>query len=112
MQATTLERPERNSVTPSQPARRRLEASRTFYLAATVLLLAAVVIGFWPTYFERLLTGTPLLRPMVKVHAPVFLGWMILLLAQTALVLVGRVHLHRKLGWAWGMPPSLSPWGC
>jgi hypothetical protein len=104
MQVTTLEHSDRDTPTASivarRPARRRLAVSRTFYLAASVLLLAAVVIGFWPTYFGRLLAGTPLpLRPMVKVHAPVFLGWMVLLLAQTALVVAGRVDLHRKLGW-------------
>lgn len=97
MQTTTLEHADR---VPRRLARRRPAASRTFYLAVSLLLLAAVVIGFWPTYFGRLLAGVPLpLRPVIELHAAVFLGWMVLLVAQIALVLAGRVDLHRKLGW-------------
>lgn len=78
--------------------RRRHPATRYWYLALVLLMATAVVVGFWPTYFAPLLAGSLRLRPMVEVHAVVFLGWMVFVVAQTSLVSVRRVNLHRTLG--------------
>lgn len=78
---------------------------------------------FWPTFFFWLAlvmcffvfggfgihSLIPALRgdfppapPIVHLHGLVFVSWMLLLLAQTALVGAGQVKLHRSLG-LWGI---------
>ena len=37
-----------------------------FYLVLPVLLIAIAFIGFWPQYYGRLLTGTPLDRGLIR----------------------------------------------
>jgi hypothetical protein len=64
--------------------------SHQFYLGVTLLLIAIVVTGFWPTYFGTLLSGG-VARPLVMhVHGAVFTGWMALLLPQVSLAATGR----------------------
>jgi len=71
---------------------------RSFYLAITLILMAIVVRGFWPSYFGHLSRGGVTRPSIVHVHAAVFSGWMVLLLTQVSLVSIGRVRLHRRLG--------------
>ena len=78
------------------PSRR---VSQRFSLVLTLLLMATVVWGFWPTYFGPLVGGRVVSRPLsMHLHAAVFSGWMLLLLAQVLLVALGRVRWHRQLG--------------
>ena len=72
--------------------------SQWMYLGLTLLLMATVGAGFWVSYFGALLQGRFNAHPFMHVHAAVFTGWMILLLAQVLLVFTGRVRLHRRLG--------------
>jgi hypothetical protein len=72
---------------------------RVFYTGMSLAFLATVVTGFGRPYFFRTVTGAPILRPLVFVHATVMTAWMVLLLVQTGLVASGRRALHRKLGW-------------
>ena len=58
-----------------------------------------VVAGFWPTYFQPLFAGTLDLKPIVEIHAVVYLGWIVLLLTQALLAFSRRLNWHRKLGW-------------
>ena len=67
-----------------------------FYLAMGVALLATVFIGFAPSFYLRG-PGPPLPRLLV-VHGVVFSSWLILFIAQTALVAAGRTDVHRRLG--------------
>lgn len=69
-----------------------------FYLAVTLILFAIVVRGFWPTYFGPLLRGGVVRPWIIHLHGAVFVGWMVLLLAQVALVATGRVRAHRRVG--------------
>jgi len=62
-------------------------------------MVALVVVGFWPTYYGPLLSGTFELKPIVEIHAVVFSGWIVLFVAQTLLVYTGRLKWHRKVGW-------------
>jgi hypothetical protein len=71
---------------------------RWFYLAITLILIAIVVRGFWPSYFGHLLRDGVTRPSIIHVHAAVFSGWMVLLLAQVSLVSMGRVRIHRRLG--------------
>ncbi|HVF16784.1 MAG TPA: hypothetical protein VNA21_07720 [Steroidobacteraceae bacterium] len=56
------------------------------------------VTGFWPTYFGPLLAGTLETLPVIHIHAAVFVGWLLLVIAQAALAATGRRALHVKLG--------------
>lgn len=84
-------------------AARRLPVStplwtRRFYLGVTLVLIAMVIVGFWPSYFGPLTRGGVTRPLVVHLHGAVFIGWMVLLLAQVSLVATGRVRLHRKVG--------------
>ena len=73
-----------------------------FYVVVPVLLVAMALIGFWPQYYGRLVSGTALDRGashvLVHVHSSLFLGWLAILFTQAMLVRTGRVALHRRLG--------------
>lgn len=71
---------------------------RSFHLTMACVCLAIAVIGFAPTYWRGLASGTFRGGPIVHLHALVFYGWMILYTAQTALIAAGRTERHRSLG--------------
>ena len=72
--------------------------TRRFYLAITIMLIAMVIRGFWPSYFGPMLSGGAVRHWIIHVHGAVFSGWMLLLLAQVVLVSSRRVALHRRVG--------------
>jgi hypothetical protein len=57
-----------------------------------------IVVGFSRTYFLKEFTGSHPLPLFVHVHAAIFTSWLLLFVAQTALVARGRLDLHRRLG--------------
>lgn len=71
---------------------------RRFYLLLSVLLAILATIGFWPQYFGPLVTGTVDSLPIIHFHASVYVIWLILFIAQCALVAFGNVALHRQVG--------------
>jgi hypothetical protein len=73
--------------------------ARGLYLGVVVVMNAVVVLGFWP-FYAGLVTGGPASHWVIYLHAAVFSGWMVLLLAQTGLVFARRVRAHRQLGMA------------
>jgi len=79
---------------PSHPADRR------FYAAMSVVASAVIVTGFASTYGDKLLAGPRQVPPIVHVHAGVFLCWLVLFVAQTLLIVRGRVQAHMRLGQA------------
>ena len=65
-------------------------------------MVGVVLLGFWPSYFGRLLRGD-IARPLViQIHGLVFIGWMALLVMQVVLAWRGRVKAHRRVG-NWGI---------
>lgn len=82
------------AVSPSRTEPR----GNTFYLSLAVTCLAIALIGFAPTYWHGLATGTFRGGPPVHLHALIFYGWLILLIVQAALAAQGRINIHRMLG--------------
>jgi hypothetical protein len=79
-------------------AAQRAYRERRFFAAVTVAAAVAVVSGFGPTYFFKQAYGTAPLSPLLHAHGALFTTWMVLLLAQTALVSARRTDIHRRLG--------------
>ena len=77
---------------------------RSVFLATTVLMYGFVLAGFWPYWSSAARWST--MPWVLHLHAAVFTGWMVLLLAQVLLVAGRRTDLHRRLGrvgMAWGV---------
>jgi hypothetical protein len=68
-----------------------------FGAAMGLLLLAAMVAGFWQTFFFRD-GGERALAPYLVVHGTAVAAWFVLFATQTLLVTSGQVALHRRLG--------------
>lgn len=73
-------------------------SQRPFYIGVSLLMGLIAVVGFWPTYFGPLVRGTVEQPPVIHVHATVFVGWLVLFLAQVVLAATGRVAWHLRLG--------------
>src|SRR5687767_10564401 len=69
-----------------------------FYLFVSFALVSWVVIGFFRSFYSRILTDPPPLTTLMHLHAAVFTIWLALFLVQVWLVAAHRVDLHRKLG--------------
>ncbi len=76
---------------------------RRFYLAYTVVMAAALALGFSRTFFLRAWFpdwadshGAP--ESFFYVHGVLFSAWFLLLFAQASLVSARRVDMHRGLG--------------
>jgi hypothetical protein len=73
--------------------------SASFYFRMILLMAFFVFGGFGMTYWYPLAAGTfrPA-PPVVHLHGLTYFAWMVLLIAQAALVNVRNVALHRSLG--------------
>lgn len=80
------------AVTPTQAN------ERAFQLRLALVCLGIAVLGFAPTYWRGLATGTFRASPLVHLHALVFYAWMILFAVQAAWVAQGRLDRHREFG--------------
>jgi hypothetical protein len=93
-----------------RPANRTAE--RAFFGGMAVLLCVVVFIGFFRTFFGAGFVEAPLPSPILRVHGIVFTAWMMLFLAQAALVSARRVAWHRSLGIvAFCLPPLMIALG-
>jgi hypothetical protein len=80
-----------------------------FYFAMSLLVLAVVAIGFVPTIGERLL-HPPTPRPLILYgHAIIFSSWVLLFVAQSALVRTANIRMHRRLGVAGAILGGILP---
>lgn len=71
---------------------------RLFYGVMAAALVVTVFAGFARTYYLRPYFDAASLPPLLHLHGVVFTSWLVLLLAQTALVAAGRTDIHRRLG--------------
>lgn len=84
-------------VTAKKPALHRA------YWTATFVATAIAGVGFWPTYFGPLLSGTVDESLSIHAHAVVYIGWLGLFITQVILAATGRLALHMQLGrWLMG----------
>ena len=83
----------------AEPRRRPdITEVRRFYLALSALLAVLAMLGFWPRYFRPMLGGGIERDAVIHFHAAVYVGWLLLFIVQCALVAVGNIALHRKVG--------------
>jgi len=83
------------------PAAVTRSAEHRFFSAMSVIAAIVIVTGFGNTYGPKVLGGTAV-PGIIHVHAVVFASWLVLFVAQTLLVLRGRIKLHQQVG-TWGM---------
>ena len=83
--------------TPLRAARRH-PIARWYYLAATLVMMAMVARGFWPSYVGPLVRGGVQRFWVIHLHGAVFAGWMVLFLIQAALIAGGETAVHRRIG--------------
>jgi len=83
------------------PAAVARSAEHRFFSAMSVIAAIVIVTGFGNTYGPKVLGGTPV-PGIIHLHAVVFASWLVLFVAQTLLVLRGRIKLHQQVG-TWGM---------
>src|SRR4051812_708315 len=89
-----------------RPVNRTVE--RLFYSGMAILLCICVYIGFSPTYFRAGMLGARLPSPIIHIHGAVFTLWMLLFVAQAALISARRVKWHRTFGMvAFCLPPIM-----
>lgn len=78
---------------------------RLFYSGMAIALGLTVLVGFAPTYYlgffgggpSATITGEPF-TALVHLHGALFSAWVVLFVAQTALIASHRVAVHRRLG--------------
>lgn len=75
-----------------------MPGTRWFFTGMALLAAVAVFAGFAPTYFFKSLDAGPPLSGLLHVHGAVFTSWIVLLIAQAALVATRRTDVHRRLG--------------
>lgn len=78
----------------------RWSSERRFYTGMAAAMLATVFVGFSRSFFLRpMFPSWPSPHETIfYVHGALFTAWVVLLVAQAALVGAGRTPLHRKLG--------------
>ena len=80
----------------------RLTKERLFYCGMALLVTAAVVVGFGPSWFMRGYMASPRplapLTPLVIVHGIAFTAWMALFITQAGLISARQHKLHMRLG--------------
>ena len=86
------------SVSPSFISLRWVE--KYFYLCMSLLIAAVVVYGFSHTIENKLIHGNPRRPILLWVHAVLFSSWLAFYIAQSVLVRIRNVKLHRTIGWA------------
>jgi len=76
---------------------RVLDATR-FYFRMAIVFVVIAFLGFTPTYWVPVSSGTFAAPPIVHVHGALLFSWTLLYLAQASLVASGNVRLHQSVG--------------
>lgn len=81
------------------PTKRSGLLDQYFYFWMSLLIATVVVFGFSQQIGPRFLHPSHPKPFILSVHVALFSAWVILYVAQSALVRAGRVAVHRRLGW-------------
>jgi hypothetical protein len=71
---------------------------RNFFAVLVALIWLGIVTGFGSDMIHHIRSGERAYPLIVHFHAAAFVGWLVLLTVQVALVRGGRADIHRKLG--------------
>jgi hypothetical protein len=80
-------------------AQRAGTLGQSFYFFMALLVAGVVVYGFSHTVNERLIHPLSPVPLILYFHAPIFAGWVLFFIAQSALIRTSNVKLHRQIGW-------------
>jgi hypothetical protein len=87
--------------------------SRYFYLCMGLVMAGLVVWGFSRTVDHQLFHANPPRPWLLWMHGTAFATWMVFYIAQSALVRVRQVSVHRTIGWfGAGLATVMVPLGC
>lgn len=73
-------------------------ATPYFYVWMAGLCLVMAVVGFAPTYWLPVATGSFQGAPIAHIHGLLFTGWLVFFVVQAWLIASGRPLRHRALG--------------
>jgi hypothetical protein len=68
------------------------------YLVASAVFVALVFAAFARKFYLAWLFHSPALSILLLIHGTVMSGWVVLLIAQSALIAAGKTKLHRRVG--------------
>jgi hypothetical protein len=71
-----------------------------FFSTMSVVAAVVIAVGFANVYPAKVFAGDPSIPGIVHLHAAVFMCWLLLFVAQTGLVMAGRIKLHQQVGTA------------
>jgi len=77
----------------------KLFLSRYFYFCMSLVFAILVIAGFSKTVDDHLFHANPPRPVLLWMHGAAFSTWIVFLIAQSALVRVRKVSVHRTLGW-------------
>ncbi len=77
---------------------RRARQDDIFFSAMAILILGTVFLGFARSYYLAGVFQAHLPDPLIHVHAAVLSAWILLFIAQTALISSGRTEVHKRIG--------------
>ena len=80
----------------SRPA--TLRSDDIFFPAASLVILAVVIIGFAQSYFLPGMVFAKLPNALVHIHGALFVSWIFLLVLQNVLVATRNIRWHITLG--------------
>ena len=70
-----------------------------FYLCMSLVMGGLVVWGFSRTVDASLFHAKPARPLLLWIHGAAFSSWVLFFIAQSALIRVRKVSIHRTLGW-------------
>jgi hypothetical protein len=73
-------------------------APRYFYVWMAAIFLAIAVLGFIPTYFAPVATGTFHGERLLHFHGLILLSWLVFFFVQSLLIARGKTLSHRTWG--------------
>ena len=80
------------------PIEKPLKRKSRYFLVASCLALAVTLVGFFKTFILPSARGTFSAPTVIYVHGGLLFLWAAFLVAQSALIQMGKVKVHRLMG--------------